>query len=161
MSVRDTDRGWANMRRVAQELRRAPVVAVGVQGAEAAEIRDEQGVITGAVLAGVHEFGRQDGSIPERSFIRSTVDSNKKQYETLLGRMLRLTLEGKLTAQRALGLMGQRVQSDIQRSIEDGLKPDLAESTKRKRRQGDGTGVFKPLLDTGQLKQSITYEVRE
>lgn len=141
--------------------RRGPVVAVGVQGTNAQEIRDNEGVINGAVLAGVHEFGRQDGSIPERSFMRSTIDKMRSEIEQTQNRMFYLFLRGKLDARKALGLLGEKVKAAMQKSIEDGLEPELAESTKKRRRQGDGSGIFKPLLDTGQLRNSITYEVRE
>lgn len=162
MSVRDIDRGWkAIMRQADIAARRGPVVAVGVQGKEAQEIRDEEGVINGAVLAGVHEFGRQDKSIPARSFMRSTIDRMAPEIRKTQDRMFDLLLQGKLDAKKALGLLGQQIQQGMQKAIEDGLEPELAESTKKRRRQGDGSGVFKPLLDTGQMKNSITYEVRE
>lgn len=161
MSVEDIDHGWAQMMEAASMAAKGPVVAVGIQGQDAGKTTDEHGEITMVVLGGVHEFGTQDQHIPSRSFIRWTVDDNKQKYEKLQARLLGLVLQGKLTVSRALGLLGQQVQSDIQRAFEQGLEPDLAESTKARRLQGDGSRVFKPLIDTGQLKQSITYEVRE
>lgn len=163
MSVKDIDRGWnAIMRSVDMATRQGrPVVAVGVQGKEAQEIRDENGVINGAVLAGVHEFGTRDGRIPSRSYMRATIDKMRQEISKTQERMFDLLLQGKLDVKKALGLLGQKVQQAFQKAIEDGLEPPLAESTKKRRRQGDGSGIFKPLLDTGQLRNSITWEIRD
>lgn len=158
--VIDRDVGWSRLMEIVRLPQ--PHVAVGIQGADATKtIKDENGEILQVVLAGVHEFGREDGSIPERSYIRATVDAKREEYRTLQKRMIGLVVSGKLKPERALKLLGEKVVSDMRRTMDAGLKPDLAESTKRRRLQGDGSGVFKPLVDTGQLKNSITYAVRE
>src|SRR5690606_1882415 len=138
-----------------------PVVAVGVQGKEAQAIRDERGVITGAVLAGVHEFGTRDGRIPSRSYMRATIDKMRPEVARTQERMFDLLLRGKLDSRKALGLLGQKVQQAFQKAIEDGLEPPLAESTKKRRRQCAGRGIVGPLLHPGQLRSSITWESRD
>lgn len=163
VAVIDKDTGWKRL----MELVRgpSPSVTVGIQGEDAGKVTDENGEITMVVLGGVHEFGREDGTIPSRSFIRSTVDANAEKYRALRKRLAGLVIAGKLDPKRALALLGEKVKSDIQGAMEAGLKPDLAESTKRARIQGeaeaDGSRVFKPLIDTGDLKRSISYQVRD
>lgn len=158
--VIDRDMGYSRLLRLVRLPQ--PHVAVGIQGEDATKtIKDENGEILQVVLAGVHEFGREDGSIPERSYIRATVDANRSKYRQLQKRLIGLVVEGKLTPERALKIIGERVVADMRRTMDAGLKPDLAESTKKRRRTGDGPGGYKPLIDTGQLKNSITYAVRE
>lgn len=163
VAVLDKDTGWQKILDVVRGPQ--PHVTVGIQGEDSGEIVDENGEITMVVLAGVHEFGREDGTIPSRSYIRATVDANREAYLALRKRLAGLVLAGKLTPKRALSLLGEKVKSDIQARMEAGLEPELAESTKRRRIQGeaeaDGSRVFKPLIDTGDLKRSITYQVRD
>jgi len=163
VAVLDKDSGWKRLLALARG--KFPVVAIGVQGEEAEQTVDGNGEITMVVLAGVHEFGSTDGRIPVRSFIRNTVDSRRVEYAQLRKRLAALIVSGKLDHKRALGLLGEKVTSHIKGAMEAGLKPDLAPATIARRIQGqaeaDGSRVFKPLIDTGQLKNSITYQVRE
>jgi phage gpG-like protein len=112
--------------------------------------------ITIAQIAAIHEFGSKDGTIPERSFMRSAIDANKKQIEKLLKKLLLAVLEGKQTRKVALGLVGEFVSSKMKKRITDGLKPALKAATV-KRKKGKST----PLIDTGQLINSIDWEVQE
>ncbi len=160
----DTDRGWKAMKKRLGVsgtgiLGRRKIVKVGIQGADASEPADENGVITTVVLAAVHEFGRLDGSIPERSFIRATVEKNRAEYIKLVRRLSRLVLLGKLTEKKALAIIGQQVMSDIQAAMEEGLEPGLAASTIRQKKRQGKKPPYKPLIDTGHLKNSVTYDV--
>src|SRR5690606_4646959 len=95
-SVIDRDMGYSRLMRLVRLPQ--PHVAVGIQGEDATKtIKDENGEILQVVLAGVHEFGREDGSIPERSYIRATVDANRSRYRQLQKRLIGLVVEGKLT----------------------------------------------------------------
>lgn len=134
------------------------VVKVGIQGSDAVEMVEGDDITT-VVLAAVHEFGRLDGTIPERSFIRATVDTNRTKYAILIKRLARLVLFGELTDRKALQIIGERVASDIKAAFERGLSPDLAESTKASKEQAGKPPPYKPVLDTGHLKNSITYVV--
>lgn len=161
--VRDIDLGW---KRILREARingvKKPAVTIGIQGKEA-RIRREGG-INQAGLGTVHEFGTLDDHIPERSFLRATVDRNRAKYQRLMRRLGNLVVVGRITLPHALALLGEQVKSDIQSAFEDGLEPPLAESTKAMRTKGSGEAAEladpKPLIDTAQLKNSITYQVR-
>ena len=153
--VVDRDRGYKRIMQQALGVEQLECT-VGVQGADALE---DHGGISNVVLAGVHEFGAEidtgNGivSIPERSFIRSTVDENDG-YRSMLRTLGEKVLVGKLTVHKALGLLGEKVTSDIKSRIEAGIDPPLAASTIRRK------GSSKPLIDSGQLKSAITSEVR-
>jgi hypothetical protein len=93
--------------------------------------------------------------IPSRSFLRSTADENARTYAGAISRGLGRTVDGKTTIEQVLGLVGEKVVADVNRRIRAGLTPDIKAATKRRK------GSSKPLIDSGQLVNSITYEVRK
>lgn len=163
VDVREVDKGWRKLRRELTKARGNPTVVVGVIGSKGGAGHGEGGA-TVAEIASFHEFGR--GNNPERSFIRNTVDRHSigsgrdtrgrfaKNYPSLFATLGGAVLDGKMTTKRALSLAGLRIQGDmvdaINRSID--LKP-LSEATVARK------GSSKPLIDTGQLKGSITFRV--
>lgn len=182
--VIDIDRGWNKLRDELKRTSELGHVKVGVLGEQAAA---DRGGITQAQLAAVHEFGAtfehpggtpymvgDDGrvvflpkgdaratavtkphtiTIPERSFIRSTIDENAQKYRELAKKLALLIVDGKLTAERALELFGERVVADIKLHIQRGIDPPLAAETVRRK------GSSKPLIDTAQMINAITYQV--
>lgn len=91
---------------------------------------------------------------PERSFIRSTVDAKKNGEWRIAAEELRKQMvEGKMTTDRALGLMGARIKKDIQEKIRSMVPPPNAPSTIAAK------GSDKTLINTGQLLNSIDFEV--
>ena len=54
----------------------------------------------------------------------------------------------------ALGRIGLKIRDEIKERIRSGIEPGLAEATK------DRKGSSTPLIDTGQLISSITWELR-
>ena len=105
---------------------------------------------TSVIMVGlVHEFGSPSRNIPQRSFLRSTVNSKKREYKGIFKRLGKKIIDGKITKLEALKLVGLKVQTDVRDKITDINSPEL------KSRDGN------PLVDTGHLRQSITYEVDE
>lgn len=160
----DIDRGFEDLKKSVRDggMR----VKIGVQGTDALKakkFRTGTGEISSDIettivsVATFHEFGVDSGKIkiPERSFLRATIDQNKKKYQDILTAGLKSFVNQKLTKKQILSLLGQRVQSDIVKRINSGISPSNSEATIKKK------GSSKPLIDTGQLKQSITYIVVE
>lgn len=105
---------------------------------------------TSVIMVGtVHEFGSPSRGIPQRSFLRSTVTENRRQYKNLFKSIANKIVDGKLSIGKGLGLVGLQVQTDVREKITDIDSPQL------KTREGN------PLVDTGHLRQSITYEIEE
>ena len=161
VQVKVIDRGWEAIQQRMESLRGAgAVVAVGVQGAEAAA-NHQHSHMTVAQIATVHEFGkvihqprmRRTIVIPERSFLRKTLD----QYqEAIARRQVLLTqgyLLGKFDLKPALELLGQYVVGLVKQRIANGIAPPNSPYTIANK------GSSKPLIDTGQLRNSITYKV--
>jgi hypothetical protein len=155
--VRDTDKGWTRLVEMSQ--RSDLVVRVGIQGTKGQaphvdEDGDEDGGLTNVELGTIHEYGVPSAGIPERSFIRATIDAYATKYVQMVRGLGQSVIDGKRTVEQALGLLGARVRADAVSWIDDGrVTPDISDETKRRK------GSSKPLLDTGQLKGSITYVV--
>lgn len=103
---------------------------------------------TSVIMVGaVHEFGSPSKNIPQRSFLRSTVVEKRRQYKKLFKLLSKRIIEGKIDVRKALGIVGLTVQTDVRDKITDIKDPEL------KYRDGN------PLVETGHLRQSITFEV--
>lgn len=92
-------------------------------------------------------------TIPARSYIRSTVDTNREQYDKKLNELLGRVVDGNLTSFDALEQLGMLVESDIKRKMTTLRTPPNAASTIRKKKSDN------PLIDTGHLRNSIRYVV--
>lgn len=148
---RDVDKGWKKLGRMLQKQRFAgPHVNVGVQGPSALAAH-AQGETTVVEIASYHEFGR--GHNPERSFIRETFDINQFGYAEMMRKLADQVVTGRRTPKFALSLVGMKVESDIKRRIEAGIPPPLSPVTIARK------GSSKQLVDSGQLKSSITHAV--
>lgn len=107
--------------------------------------------LTVATIGFAHEFGT--ATIPERSFIRATTKEKRKEIVKLQTKLLKKIQSGEISTEKALGLLGAFVAGLISKKIVDiKAPPNAPETIKRK-------GSSNPLVDTGQLKNSITWEV--
>ena len=130
-------------------------VSVGVQ--QSAGVHDESDGVTVAQVGFWNEFGTEN--TPERSFMRSTVADNRQKYRQIMQKIVnkevKLISTGKVSQfDRDLGRLGQVVQNDIQGKMVSIRTPPNAESTKAQKK-----GVGNPLIDTGQLLNSIRWAI--
>ena len=124
-------------------------VKVGVLAKDGGKIHAD-GDLTTAAIAAIHEFGL--GNVPERSWLRGYIDQNRIEID----RMMRLTaakVARGMPKALALKQLGVWLQAQIQKRIADGIDPPNAPSTIAQK------GSSKPLIDTGQLRSSISHEV--
>lgn len=137
-------------------------VHVGVLAEKGGDATHVDSGMTLIEIAATHEFGSADGHIPERSFIRSTLYvRSQAALAQKIEAAAKLVIDGKLEPKKALELLGTFAASEIKNTITfneaDGYGeypyPPLADSTIKAK----GSSV--PLIDTGQLKNSITYVV--
>lgn len=107
-----------------------------------------------ALIAEVLNYGSASRNIPARPFVEPPINQNMQKYQKLMAREARGILLGRDTLNRALAKAGMVMVADIQDYMvsHTGFKPLAASTIKRK-------GSSKPLIDTGQLRQSITYKV--
>jgi hypothetical protein len=144
--------GWDQIRETVAELGRAQL-RVGVVGSAANAEHGQTGE-TNAEIALWMEYGT--ARLPERNFIRRTLRDSavRAEYETLLTRITAAVIAGKMDRDRALGLLGAWMASQIQKTIiEDRVEPELAPATVQAKHSD------KVLVDTGQLVGSVGWEI--
>ena len=121
----------------------------------------EDGPMSNAQIGYVQEFGSPAQNIPERPFlvtgIRSAQGDIAKRMESGISKVLKGD-EG--AGEQALNTAGLIAQNAVQTKIESGPFSPLSEVTLQRRRARGRTGT-KPLIDTGQLRNSITYVIRQ
>ncbi len=105
------------------------------------------------VIAGANECGTRDGHIPERSFIRAGVDLNAGAINRRADEVWGQILDGAVTMNQGLGLMGEFIQRLITQRITNLKTPPNAASTIARK------GSDNPLIDTGRMRQSIRWEL--
>lgn len=129
-------------------------LAVGIQGPEAGAIHPD-GELDNVTLGLIHEFGAPAAGIPVRSWLRAAFDFNEARWIAQAA-IIAEKVYDTTPAQpgRALGIMGEVVVSDIKRRFAQGIPPPLKQTTI------DRKGSSKPLIDTGALRDSITWTVR-
>ena len=122
--------------------------------------------LTNPTIGYIQEFGSPAANIPARPFLRPGVNSSLAQVESRMRTAARkaLTLPADPdVAMVALHAVGLLVQNHVRRYINAGVPPPLAASTlykRRTRKVAPRTGT-KPLIDTGALRNSITYVIRK
>lgn len=125
-------------------------VKVGVLGSQEGNL---------ALIASVHEFGtdiagkNNDIRIPERSFIRSTLDERSREIDEFVAIQVDLMNEGKQDRASSLRKIGVFLQALIRNKINTGPFEANAPSTIASK------GSARPLVDTGRLLQSINFEL--
>ncbi len=147
--VKDDNREQKRLEKVLQKMSKAPHVAVGIL--QDKPISKHFSMLD---LATVHEFGSQNGHIPQRSFMRSTCDKKREEHMALIYKLEENIIEGKLSIRQALGTIGSVVEKDIIQSINAGIEPSLKPATIKRKKSS------KSLVDTGRLKGEITHEIR-
>lgn len=152
VQVKDVDRGWKKFQAQMKEAEKRHHAVVGIWGEEADKPHEDSST-PNILIAAVHEFGTED--IPERSFIRNTVDLKAAEIQKTMEKQVSLIPVGRVTTEGALERLGLFVKGLIQKRISQGIPPPLKQATI------DRKGSSKPLVDTGQLRASVLHEVRK
>lgn len=137
-------------------------LAARIRSAGRADLRVKVGLPTGSspypdgtsvIMVGIEqEFGSENGRIPERSFLRSTMRRKAPEHRRLIQQLARSVHRGDRDPEDALALLGMTAADNVQQTIQDGVPPPNAPSTVRRK------GSSHTLIDTGHLIQSITYQ---
>lgn len=117
------------------------------------EVKAEPEPMTLIEVAIANEFGTD--TIPERSFLRGWVDENQERIVAFIASFAEPIVEGKLTPQQAMHQIGLWAQGQIQERIAARIPPPNSAVTVANK----GSDV--PLIDTGQLRASISYKVTD
>ena len=146
IKIQHSKMGRSFLDRILGQHRAAGVISVGVQGTA-----HQDSALTTAQIAAIHEFGL---GVPTRPFMRLTFEQRQRDIQKLGRGLEKRILEGHMTVENALKVMGVAAVGFIRATIDAGMSPALHPRTIARK------GSSKPLVDTGQLKGSITAEVR-
>ncbi|PZQ49751.1 MAG: hypothetical protein DI556_09780 [Rhodovulum sulfidophilum] len=124
-------------------------ISVGVQADAGA---GEDGTLI-SEYAAANEFGTR--RIPSRPFMRTAFDSNVGDLNSTIGKLTLLVQAGKLDADRAAGLLGEKHQGQIQQQILSNMPPPNSPATI------EAKGSSRTLIDNGNLLQSIRWKIEK
>lgn len=92
---------------------------------------------------------------PARNFMGLAEQEIRKNFKRDSEEVSELIVKGELDIEKFLNLEGEKAKAAIQEAITDLKEPPNAPST-IKRKHSDN-----PLIDTGKMRQSVTYSVRK
>lgn len=93
------------------------------------------------------------GPIPERPFLRNAMRDNRAKYKNDMKANGRKLLLGQTSLQTVLSMLGIMAEGDVQASLTSLSSPPNSPVTIAIK------GSANPLIDTGELKNSIKYKV--
>lgn len=150
-SVKLTGEGAAFLKEM-QELGKLEV-AIGFQRGTT----DEKGTDLCDIAAwndlGTEPSGKSKG-IPSRPFMRDSVNLHKEEIRSFAAKAAQQITKGG-SAEQALKNIGLYQKSLVQGQITDGNYEPNAKSTIREK------GSSHPLIDTGRMRQSVSFQVRK
>jgi HK97 gp10 family phage protein len=97
------------------------------------------------------EFGTKH--IPARPFVSTSFDENKEKINSTKKKLYERIIQGNMTTENALRIIGIMHVNQMKRKIRDISSPPNAPSTIKKK------GSSNPLIDKGQMINSVTHEV--
>lgn len=154
--VRDIDMGYD---KITSEIKkfRSKVVLTGFQEETVTKFQVKNGRVkkggeSMASIAAQNEFGAP--GVPQRSFMRTAFDENITRIYEVLELQYGLVVDQQITAKQALGEIGEFMIALIKRKITQITFPPNSPVTIALK------GSSKPLVDTGQMLNSVTYTIR-
>ena len=126
--------------------------------------REEQQTkeITNAELLFIHTNGSPIRNIPPRPVIEPAIRNDKDRLSRMMKQAAQLFLkgdkQGAINQLRKVGMRGQNVSRAWFLNPENGWPPNSPAVQAAKMRKG--ANIPRPLIDTGELRKSITYFVR-
>lgn len=116
---------------------------------------------TNALIGYVQEFGSPANNIPARPFLIPGVQDIQKPAADRLKVAAQRALSGDLSqAEKQLHAAGLMGQNSARAKINSNIQPKLSERTLAARR-ARGVKRENTLIDTGQLRNAITYVIRK
>lgn len=109
-----------------------------------------------AYVATIHEFGYPEGGIPARPFMRPTVAEQGQAWLDMLAKGSKAILTGGATPAGVLEAVALKAAGDVAKTISGVTSPPLSPLTIARKK-----GATKPLVDTGQMIQSVTGVVEK
>lgn len=125
-------------------------IEIGILGEGKGGQKHKDEDVTVVEIANYHEFGTR--YIPERSFVRASFDKNLDEYARVGENLIRQALEFKIDADGIAEGLGQHIVGQTQEYLTKLSSPPLKPITIVRK------GSSNPLIDTGQLRDSIEWK---
>lgn len=165
----DKDMGEKAILEIVKEMGKAPegsaYVKVGFLGNEGDKDErkakeGESNAPSNLQVAVWNEFGTPNAKhpIPERAFMRTTADNITEPMAELSEKLLHKIAFQELLVPQALKIMGLKVQAAIKRTISTWTEPANSDATIASKQKTKG-GVVQPLVDTGQMRNALEFEI--
>lgn len=100
----------------------------------------------------IQEYGAPEAKIPPRPFFRAVINEGKQTWTSILAAGVE-HYQGDVKS--ALALLGDQIVGELSQSVRDWSSPPNAPATIARK------GFNKPLIDTGQMANSFSYEVTD
>lgn len=102
----------------------------------------------------VHNFGSPSQGIPARPWLKEGAQEGTEKYKNFAASNVSKVALGNMTPESYHSLLGEIAKAEVQKYIRNGDFAPLAPATIAAK------GSSKPLIDTGQMRNAITYEVK-
>ena len=109
--------------------------------------------VTLGEVAAIHEFGCPARNIPERSFLRATIEKQSDEIKSEIENEINSFLRSGTNGIDVANAISKNVLNRVQERILEGIDPELSEKTIERK------GHDKQLIDTEQLFDAIKSEV--
>lgn len=107
-----------------------------------------------AMIGAVHQFGSETRGIPARPWLDKGVEAGADRYQAIAKKSVTRVLTGKLSVPSYYRILGEAGSASVKNYIRTATFVPLSPYTIKKKKSS------KPLIDTGQMRNSVTYEVR-
>lgn len=140
VTIKEIDHGWNDILNALKKLDNV-ATKVGLFGDLA-----ERGA--------THEYGTRSGKIPARPFNRQAFDNNERQIQKQMKKeyVRLLNQRGKVNPRELISNVGEWYSGAVKKTITNGNFEPLKPVTILRK------GSSKPLIDTGQMRMSITHK---
>lgn len=159
-------------------------IMVGIPSTRAGREDAEGEEINNAALGYIHENGAPEANIPARPWLVPGVQRAEEATVAGLRRVAEAALDGRPeVAEQRMNAVGLRAVSSVKGYLTEGVGPPLASSTIRSRRysrktqsmrkgevqelarraagEAPGVDLVKPLINTAQMLNAVTYVIRK
>ena len=137
-------------------------VYVGIPDDTTVREEDRTGEVTNAELLFIHTNGSPVNNIPPRPVIEPAIRNDKERLSSMMKKAAQLAFSGRfdeaVNQLRKVGMRGQNVSRAWFVNPDNGWPPNSPSVQAAKRAKGSNDP--KPLIDTGELRKSITYFVK-
>lgn len=130
-------------------------VKVGFPRSKSTQSNIEKAVFNEFGTRGGASGGGWGGPIPERPFMRNAIRNNRGKYRQAMRTSAPKILKGLTTLRIVLQKLGILAQGDIQHEITTLMTPPNAPTTVILK------GSSKPLIDTGEMRQAVTWVIED